>query len=281
MKLRGNLAFPYPVLSGFTDDYTECAFDATIIPVGKPGKEPESWKIHFYLNEEKLLRLVKEKQVEYAIEIICSTTFYRYIEKSFDDSLEIFIPKGTLQGRVEMNTLLICAGAEAGFRSPNFNKEYGQEFSFDMQLGYVLAMDTYPYYFDFSKIQPFGSVFVLTGEENATEGVFSVDLDGEKIAIVLHPDDIDRFQEMRRQRTLREVVLAGVYLPVLIEVLREMVEDSEEHANKRWHRTIQHQLDVQGIRKLELDNCLGVAQQLLKSPFGKLIRAPVVELSND
>lgn len=280
MKLRGNVLFPYPVLSGFTDDYTKCTFDAMIAPIGEQGKEPESWKIHFRLSEEKLLNLVKREQAQYAIEIICNKTFYRHIEKSFDDQLEISIPKGALQGRVEMNALLICVEPEERFQSSNFNQEYGEGFSFDMRLGYVLAMDAYSYYFDFSRVQPFGSVFVLKGDENATEGIFSVDLNEEKIAIVVHPDDRDSFQEMRKQKNLREVVLTGIYLPVLVEVLREMVgEDWEAHTDKKWYRTIQHQLDVQG-HNLALNDCFEVAQQLLKSPFGRLIRAPLGQLNN-
>lgn len=275
MKILPNKTFPHPVLSQHADDYPKRKFQPALDFVLE-GDIPvltvtfNDAKTGVRLNEEKILGLVKDAKADYVVEINCPTTYLRRVFSTREDVLVCRLGSRELHRQVEVNVFVISTSGVEGFSSPNFNAEFGDS-SFNIEAGDVLAVaPVYYYWWDTGFRAPLSSVFELVASSAVGRGRIAVDTGGEKIRILMHEEDKQRFNIMRSSSDSKGHAMF-VYFSALAEVLRRMMAGDEEE-NSKWYRAVEHKLGELGKQiDKSSSNPFELAQDLLRDPFGFIL----------
>lgn len=272
MRFTLNKAFPYPVLSEYSDDYGDRAFQVAFKPFDiQDGTVTLSVKCT--LSDEALKGLVEKGDAAYAIEVYCPKTFSRTIEIAGQESFSIDYAVGDFHGLMEINAFVVCRQPVFGFHSPNFDSEFGEGTTFDFRPGDVLAVQApRSFWWDTAQTQPITTVFQLGEDANLEPGTFGTSWLEDKIRILLRPEDERRFQQARTDPDRKPSLLAAVYCPVLVETLREMAtSDDPLMEDKRWYNAINYKLQEEGIQLNKDSDFWKLAQKLLRQPLNGIL----------
>ena len=271
MKFAENKAFPHPVLSKHSDDYMAREFQAAFRFAVDAETYAPTLRVKCTLSDEALEGLVRAGQAEFAIETYCAQTFLRRIAKSRESEFQVAFERGAIHGRVELNAFVVCNGHVSAFGSPNFNPEFGASAVFNLEPGDVLAVQSpVSYWWDLEQIRPIGTVFELVESGTPKPGSFVVSWEDQHIKIEMRKDDKNRFATARKIREQKPALLMSVYFPALVETLRVMADEEDDHSDKRWFQAIQHKMNEKGL-ELSPDKALGIAQELLGMPLNGII----------
>ena len=273
MKLLPNKTFPHPVLWKNADDYVRREFQVMRdFSVGKDDVPVLSFK--FVINEEHIIDLLKGRLATYVIEIYCPTTCMRRVFSMSEKDGKLSLKKGELYRRVEVNAFVVCTQAIHSHSSHNFNKEFGDDASFSLVPGDVLAAaDTEIYYWDTECVAPLHSVFDLVAIDSIALGMFAIDTEDDKVKIQMHPADKARFDYMRHSHESKPTAMF-VYFSAVAEILRQMKDaESDGGKDKKWYRAIEHKLNEMG-KSLSSTDPFMLAQELLRHPLGLILPRP-------
>lgn len=276
MKFVANKAFPYPVLSEYSDDYVNRAFQAALkFEVSEEGRP--SLRIKCTVSDEGIAKLIKSARAEFAIEVNCSQTFLRRIKRSQEPEFQFAFEKGDLHGRVELNAFVICLDYIPKFISPNFNEEFGENPSFHLEPGNVLAVQNPVWYWwDTEQIQPISSVFELVESNQPSADSFMVSWEEQKIQVMMRKDEKIRFEAARKNASQKPFLLMSVYFPMLMQTLQMMAEPDSNIEEKKWFHAINYKLNEKQIELTCDSDFLEIAQKLLGMPLKGIL--PSVEV---
>ncbi len=278
MRWIENKSFQHPVLieSVAPDqrDYVAKSFQVTSEFTLDERKRPVLG-LHFTLSEPSLGLLVKSGKAKYAAEVYCPSTFLRRLVTCVEPLLSCKFNKGELHEKVEISTYVVCDKAIRGHSSDNLHPEFGKNASFDLREGDVLAVGLpQVFWWDLDFRKPITSIFVLAGNDNCTEGVFELDFEAEMVQIMMHPNDKEKFNAMRRQIMFKPFLLASVYLNALAEALRFMsLDEGTSYEDRKWYRAIQNKLEAKELDLKSMTSFSVGAQLLLNMPLEKILHA--------
>ena len=274
MKWIPNKAFPHPVLSAHQDpadrDYVNCEFQATHGLEICPKSQKGILECNVALSESSLCALIQEGKAMYATEIHCAKTYFRHLQKSSVPSYEIRFESGDLHSAVEVSSYVICTHPVRGHASGSLHAEFGDA-KFDLNPGDVLAVsEPEKYYVDPNALESLGTIFQLSRRENPnSEKLFEVGWDNSKIDIFMNVEEADKFDIRQHSHETWPSLLSSVYLVALMETLRVMEKEEDEHADKQWFEVIQQTIANKGF-SID-DDALKLAQRLLDNPILDLL----------
>lgn len=276
MKWFVNKTFPHPVLAWSSNpvdrDYVNRTFQTDCHLNVDTERHKAELEVSCMLSEESLLSLIENGKARYATEIHCMDTFLRYLHTSSKDNYSVKFEKGQLHGRVEILSYVVCMEAIGQHASENFHAEFGKGAKFNLQHGDVLAVDEpYRCYVEPNAMQAIGTIFELK-KIDKDKGIFSIDLDNNKIQIIMYDDEAKSFNQLQNSRDKWSALLASIYLMALCEALRAIAEEkgSVRFSDYQWFHTISHHLANKKIG-LESDNVLETAQKLLEYPVRMML----------
>ena len=197
----------------------------------------------FRLSDPDLLRLVDSGSAKYVLHVRAPKIHFRTAVDSVDARMSTF-SEGRLLGQVVLSPFLVCARPVSGFSAAGWHEDF-VSLSFDVAPGSVLAQDTpKEYWIDTAEEMPVGSIFTvgLSRERDLKTGTWRC----QKVEIQMPEGDYERFASARNRvnRTAdAQYLMNGVYLPALVWVLQEGDRDEESHADRRWYRALQAQLE--------------------------------------
>ena len=272
MKLLPNKTFPHPVLRKGVDDYVNREFQVTRdFRIDKNGVP--SISVKFVVHENEICKFLDDKQAMYAVEIYCPMTLFRRVFTTHKKEGTFVLQTGELHSKVEVNTFIFCKKRVKSFHSKNFNKEFGENASFNLEPGDVLAAtDTEVYHWDTELLKPITSVIELVASDKTEPGQFAVDTSEDRVQILMHPHDRSRFEAMRSSAQQKSVVMF-VYFPAIVEVLQQMqnvAKDGGDDSEKRWYRAIEYRLNEMNQTVESMEPFI-VAQKILLNPFNLLL----------
>ena len=274
MKLSPNKTFPHPVLrssdseDALGGDYVRRAFQVTR-DFSVDDDDAPVMSFSFEISEEYIVELLRKNLATYAIEIYCPETFVRRVFYTSEETGKWTLKKGELYRQVEVSAFVVCTESVQGYSSTNFNLEFGENASFDLLPGDVLAAtDMLTYYWDTEGVESLYSVFDIVGIEAIEAGMFAVDTSGDRVEIQMHPKDKARFEHMRQSKEQKPMAMF-FYFSVLAEVLQHMKEDKGDGGmDKKWYRAIEYKLDD---KDKGLSDTFKVAQKLFEKPLGNIL----------
>lgn len=247
--------YPYPVLSGSSDDYKsgfftfrvartldykDVKYDVTfllecrglvekIVDTETGGKHPAEILLHiecprtsfrkFYTTDE-----LKLQQVEELKDITGTAEFNFTGDRVNTAHLSVKIPQSKLSGNVSVCAFIVAAHDITDYWSDDFNDDYAG-LKFDISRGSILAVGgqyVLPEVKNTEDLAKIPSIFTVCGPAGDSPGL-SVNMNGERIAV--HLPDSDAFQSYKMMVSSLDFIQifhAAIIFPALMSVFEEL-----------------------------------------------------------
>ena len=275
MDIRYKL-YPHPVLSSISDDYkTNISFTCDV----KQGIRELIFFMNAKTNDAGILSLIKADKAEYAYHIECPLTSFRMMVQSSNPFIMKYIPERNLNGQVSVCCFIIAKENLAGYKNANFNADYA-DLSFDIDRGSILGIGG-PCSINVTKetddLAKIPSIFSICRSADNSDASMRINVDGDKIAIILNSADFQSYKVMTSMPVMISVFHSMIIMPALIyvfEMLRR--EGVDEYMSKRWCRGLQKALARSQValnaETLENIPSFELAQKILDLPVNRALR---------
>ncbi|MCL4850425.1 MAG: hypothetical protein KJZ78_03475 [Bryobacteraceae bacterium] len=270
MKIDEAMRFPHPVLWTRTTDYLKGEFS---IVLTKIEEEISSGRVKAVcavtVAEQRLAGFLEAGAAVVGVFVTCLETYYNELIRIEANGGGIDIPPGLLRGQVIFRPIIWAATTIPDVGSTNIHPEFGRD-ALSLARGSILALgDVTVISVGSDKLAPMGSIFDLSLNDGVPRNQVAVQTEDEKIKILACAETLGRIQLLRNTVPGRALLLNSVYLPVVMNVLNSLRDDPTVYDGRRWYTVFSAKLDHMGI-KIENADLLKLAQDLLKSPLGKV-----------
>lgn len=279
MRLSNDTRYPHPVLSSFTHDYSSGEFYVEFSVSENPETGDLTLWHEIHLTEKSICDLVESGQAEVGCIVRCMDSYYIRLHSFAFPQGRTDFPSGDLINTVRLRPIIWMKGDLAGLNSEFIHPEFGG--LIPLKVGDIVALDAETSIsVGQAKLAKAESIFELHMSKDIEEGVVKVDLDHERISILMAPKTFDVVAKLRNSDSGSPVVMNSVYLPAVMEVLDHLRGNSGAYAEKRWHKPFTEKCVFKGI-SLDGDfSIMAAAQSLLEHP-AMLLEALIQEDEDD
>lgn len=278
MKKLRNKIYTYPVLSAGNDAYVNSAFSSSLECKDEEYKLTLTLKAE--LKNDELADMLKQGEVEIVHLLECPKTCYRKIvrTKELEETFELY--SSEVDAEVTVYTRLIAVKDITGYTNADLSEDY-QGFNYNFERGSVLAEGNI-IGIQINKEKDIlvnkSSIFTLVPNTDKKIEVMKVDVDNDKITIILPSKAYHAYKNKQKSEKNRKRLHAEVLVPALMKALyalKEARQELSDYSSLRWVQSIQKALAKQGKNLdeayLSTLDPLEVAQKLLDSPVVKAV----------
>lgn len=266
MKLDADARFPHPVLSPDTGDYPNGLFKSSFAVVEKPDSAEVRLDYAVELEEPSLHDLIASSHAALGIFVMCRDTYYSKLVPLGLAGGQVNFEPGSLMGRVSVRPMIWTSLPVAAFPLENCHEEFGKGV-LSFGEGEILALDDeFVINVGREKLAQMETIFSIALMESLPSGTFSLNLDAERITILVAQDIYETVNSLRGLAHGRPITLNSVFLPAVMQVLDILREGAEPYEGRRWYRVFEAKCTHLGI---DPENCdlWESAQRLLQAPF--------------
>jgi hypothetical protein len=212
--------------------------------------------------------LLKSGGATFVIHVECSNTLFRRAYEFTETEHQIPIPRDNLNDDVEVNTFVRAKRDLPGYQIIGSHPDYGDA-KFDVRTCDILAVGegcVFPIESTFDSMSRIGSIFLLKEANKEGDIPMQMDPNHDKIVITLSKPDFKIYKQLKSHDSLSALLTTSLVLPVLIEaldLLREDTSGADDH--RRWVRVLSRRIEQLGLDKTA--EPLILAQQLLENPI--------------
>jgi len=263
-------SYPHPVV-GNADDVPGAAYQATF----EYASDPQFYYITISVacSSKTLSRLIDKGDACYVLHIECSNTMYRRAFEFTDESHRFQVPANHLNGTVEVNAFVRAKKNIAVYRLEGAHTDY-EGASFRVEVGDVLAVGEGQLFEAESihdSLKRVGSIMVIERSPQDGDHPMMVELNSEKIRILLCKGDFDAYGKLKLIPALTSHLTTTIVLPVLIEALHVIESGDQGYEHFKWHRNLQRRIEMLELAQ-DLD-ALTKAQRILDLPIRRALGA--------
>lgn len=275
MKLNDSARFAHPVLTPGSDDYSQGAFDCEIEIRENTATDQIEIAGKFSITQPEINRMLEEDKARSGIYVTCLQTYYQALHPTVGNSWMVALPNGSLRGTVRLRPV-IYAGEEPVILPPHAVHPEFEAHALKVGAGDLLAIaEESRFEAGLEKLVPIESVFRLMPDEDIKEPRFALVTDKQAVEIHVSPDLFKEISDLRNSASARNLLLASLYLPCIVELLS--IASDEERPELRWYQAITARCKQMGL-SLDRRDLADKAQALLNNPLGLMHKA-VGELS--
>jgi hypothetical protein len=271
---NNDVCFPYPVL-GIGDDVKP---KPSVVP--HISEEREYFVIHIDLvmQNDDILKLIRDGYAIYVCEIDCPATFYRQVLRSTEPFFDIRISRKVVAKRVNFDCTVTATKSIEAYSNSQFHPDY-QGFTFDLEPGDLLAFVGKLHYdadIHYDKLQTAGSFMTIIQGHDEINTIYY--LSNSKIEIHLPPELYEDYRvNFNSPGNHVGIFHSSIVLNALVYALLNY--DEEEYGNTLWARTLKYRIELEpSLRQYSevLENkdpikILELAQTLLANPYKRLL----------
>jgi hypothetical protein len=267
MKINENRLFPYPVLREGNNNFISSKFKTNARY--RINEEDYEIEINTFLENEELIKLIKENKISIFLHLECSKTRYRKIEKLNLGITKIKIKNEFLEGKLELTNLLVSNEELTEYFSNDFHSNYENK-TFKIEKGSILGISEIPSIIIENKKEDYSSIpSIFDVTSNNEIRYMELKLDTDRIIIVL-PLEIYKIRNAHKNSLhSRNIMNSLILLPALMGTLYELLDPEaiEMYAEKRWFEVINRKLSKLNISLEDIYNeeqIFSIAQELLE-----------------
>lgn len=269
MKISETTSYPHPVLAPWSEDIAGATID-TEITFREKG-EGNQVSIHFLskLEQPDIVKMIQDGVATFGCFVKCQETGLRRLQRlGFPTGLYHFAP-GALLGRVQLRPMVWAINRIASYNPEGAHAEFGN--GCDIERGQILALDD-EQIIDVTRppLASIESIFEIIASDQVPEGRFDVDTESDKITVRMAGKTYQLVQSLREEsESTRNVIMNGLYIPVVMQVLDQLTDGYEQFEQYRWLHPFRGRCELEGI-DIEKPDLLNHAQRLLAMPFSAL-----------
>lgn len=271
MQLKNRL-FQYPVLSPYTNDYTDEVFELTI-DQELINESIITFHIDFKLSEITLKQWIQSNSASFIVLIDCPKTSYREVFKSQIAQFPIKIQFNSLIDAVKIQGFIVLNEDINGFYSSNFNPLFADS-DFTLKKHSVLGVSQ-EYIIDIEPqddaFKTVNSIFKVIKQTNLNDNEIDINYLSDYIQIFISSNRYRDYKEVERQTKQNPQLLhAMLVIPVLNNVLLEIKELKTDEIDFKWFKSMQEIFKDKGLELEEVlssdQSKFNIANVLLDSP---------------
>lgn len=274
MKIKPR-SFPYPVLSGFSDDISPNGFGILLDVTATKSAFELEFDVSFEYREFE--DLITNKVASLIIHIECISNFYRNAFRSSELKGNISIPSSELNGRVEVTFLVVADKQLSKYQLNGFHSDYG-EICFSINKADVLGLLETKYFIaekDPNVLKRISSIIQITKLETGKTN-WEIDLEHPKILIRMSMKDMENYNRICKVPEVSSTLMSTIVIPVLIEALQRIRETNEIELEGmrelRWFSVLEKKLELLDIDLKNTGNSLfEIAQKIMEFPASRML----------
>jgi hypothetical protein len=278
MKINPNRFFPYPVLFHKNENYKESVFlfsfeEKDLIITNEFVKIEYS----IFINDRKVLDLIKEGYLEVLVHIECTRTKLR---KLFDchigkGSIEK-IPLKDINGVIEVLPLIVVKKEIVDYYNENLSDEY-RDYRFDYQLGNIFGysdMIKIDIDKDIKEFMNLNSIVSILKDETTDKPGHKIDVMDHKIKISVPSKEYHLYNSLTKSSRYLVVTHAMMIIPAIALAISYIQKDSEEDIRYfRWYKVLSKKLEeldyIIDSQHFKNEQPFLIAQEILDYPIQK------------
>lgn len=276
MEIRNRL-FPYPVLCGDTDDYSDNS-EFVIEPSISETTNQLILNYDFSIKCESLESLIRKGAAEFVLHIECSTTSFRKAIRNGVPHIKYFLNKEDVNGEIALVAMIVAKKEINDYSCTELNEDYAG-LSISFMKGSILAYQNLP------------SIYITkkTDELSQSESFFTVvkqrtldpdeirplefNLHNDKIQIIVDEKTYDSF--IRYQHS-RSIALSLLVFPAVTYMIHEASTNYDSYTHYAWFQRINKYYESIGRDFIDIlageENPTIIAQEMLKNPISNAYR---------
>jgi len=280
MDIRHKL-YPYPVLYKFSDDYSNSSFETVVTP----EKDGFNLKLNFLteINNDGIKELIEDGLAKIVYHLECSQTGFRIVLKTEKSELLFPVDRKLVTGKLQVCSFIVAQKDIFGYLNKDFHEDY-RGFKFDIDEGCILAIGgqtNIQFESSLNDIAYTPSVFTIIKNRNELQKEMIVDLNQNKIVIMLPEKEFNNYRSLRGQAFIQPVLNSIIIIPALSfalnEVAKKQTSERFEFDSYSWYRAIKKSLKNRFDGDIELDsfseqNMLELAQKLIDAPLSDALQ---------
>ena len=266
--------FTYPVIVQGEDFYIGSSFETNA------EREVIGYDIKLSLTAKlinpQLEKMLRTNEISILHHIECPQTCYREIVKTQEYSVEKLIRDADVNGLLQVSGFIVANKDLCGYSNELFASYYSG-FKFNIDNGCVMAIgNQIEFRIDKARddLKNTTSIFSIMPNLDETVTNMKVDLNGQKIAVVLPRVAFGIYKNMSSDFEWQNAMHSMIIVPALEYVVSEIKEARKQlydYEDRRWFRSLRKTCQRMGIKLteegLESINALELAQLLLNAPL--------------
>jgi hypothetical protein len=270
MRISDDTKFPHPVLSSYSDDFAEGAFEVAFSAEENLANGALRLRHAITLTHDSILQLVTNGSASVGVLVRCKDTYVNDLRLlSWPEGSTEFLP-GSLVNTVNLRPIVWVNRPLLDWTPPFMNPEF--EGPVTLSNGDVIAFAAERVLtIGQAKMTPLESIFELQTDETLPEHRIQVDPHNDRIVIRAASSLYDALNVLRGQQFGSPAVLNGVYMPAVMEVLDHLREGAQQFEHRRWHQPFMAKCEFKGVDVSSISSTLEAAQILLDSPARSLM----------
>lgn len=252
-------AYPYPVLSTFSDDFElSTEFEAKVEAEIVGDSNDQRIKIAFSVSQPSawLNEFISDGNARICLDVQCRSTMYRKYVDIPDWSGSLQFEGGALYGRVQITPLIVSRITTEDYSPSGVNSEFsGNRFS--IVPGDLLGIgDTTQMDFEFTRVLERDLITIQYTQDLEYANTYRFMLDSNRIIIVAGEDLRMAIEQMRADRSVRPYLFMSLYKDCIAAALQQMAQEHDIEWSQRerpWERALQRRLQAIG-RDLDPEN---------------------------
>jgi hypothetical protein len=263
-------SYPHPVL-GNGDDVAEAAFQATF----EYAADQQFYYITVTVacSSSTLTRLIAKGAACCMLHVECSNTLFRKAYDFTGQTYRVQIPASQLNDAVEVNALIRATKEIPAYKIAGAHEDYGDA-AFQVRQGDILAIgegQVFDAETSFDSLRRVGSIMVIEQSSELGDHPMRVEYNSDKIRILLCKSDFKAYSKLKTVPTLTSHLTTTIVLPVLLEALHYIEEESEGLQAFKWYRNLERRIDMLDLGSEQ--DVLAKAQKLLDMPIRRALAA--------
>ena len=266
---------PHPLLSGRSPDYAAgCHFLAEPDVMRRTGSGSIAIVLDYTVSAPSIVSLIDSEKAMFCTVVECDSTKTREAFVSDEFRHPVTLDSSIYTGAVKIRPHITATEHIEGFYSDDWRADIkemlpnGISLPTGAILGRAVVID-----FDAGGLISGESFFEIAPAAHIEKGLYSIDIEGERITIQVCPDDLPPINSLRNMDDRETApIWMGMYQRAVEEGVRR--HRDEEHVKKRWAHNIGKQLGDAGMETYDADvleaRTLEYAQRLMQNPLNRI-----------
>ena len=266
---------PHPTLKPGGADYdSKISFSAEPAAIRRSAQTGEIIiALKYGLNSTVLRNLIENEQAHYHTLTECVATKLRESHRSQEDTQTIILSSVQYRGQVLIRPFIVASEDISAIDNDDWAPWIREMLpnGAPVPKGAILAIGPEKS-FDTDDTSELESYVEIAPSQAVDQGRFKIDLSGQRIVILIHPEDKPDIDRVRGDEDTRSALFPSMYQRAIEEAIRQHRKD--ENTGKRWASRIsdklaEHDLETEDPDILEA-NSLDYAQQIMENPLARI-----------
>ncbi len=272
---------PHPLLTGISIDYElGCSYITNALSINKTASGKIAILLEHVVSCDSIFNLIKDERAEFCVLTECKDTRMREIFKSkVFEQHPITLDSSFYAGATSLRPHITSVEPIKSFHSHNWKKDVKQllpKMGIDLPSAAILGRAA-DIEFNAGNLNSTESYLEIAPSDSVKKGRWGLDLDGQRIVILICPEDLKAIKQIRENEKYSASIWASMFQRAVEEGIRKHRE--EEHLHKRWAKNLTKQLHDENLSTDDPDvldaHALEYAQILMQSPLTKIMNLVV------